>query len=150
VKHLAFAIALAGCAHAPPKIDPPEVATSELFTAALEPAGSGLRASIATRGGFHVNLDYPTAFTPDATPDASFPGTRLPLAEGQERTPCASNAGETCGLSASVPFEPRRSGPIRIGGVLAFSLCDPERCLIEEVRVAATVLGRPGASSAKP
>jgi hypothetical protein len=82
------------------------------------------------------------AFRPDAAATAAFEAERVPLGEGAERTSCADHPGEACAVSAPLRFTARAPGPSRLSGTVAFSVCNPDRCLIEKVPVAADVAAR--------
>ncbi len=121
----------------------------EAFRVALEPpagakAGEAATARIVVtaRGSYHVNRDYPMAFRPDAASTARFPGERVALGEGADWTACAAIPGEGCRVSAPFGFTAAVPGATRLSGTVAFSVCNPDRCLIEKVPLAATVDGR--------
>ncbi len=82
------------------------------------------------------------AFRPDAASTARFAGERVPLGEGAVRTACAAFPGEDCTVSAPLGFTAAVAGETRLSGVVAFSVCNPDRCLIEKVPLAATVGAR--------
>ena len=121
----------------------------EAFLVALEPpagvkAGEAATARIVVtaRGSYHVNRDYPMAFRPDAASTARFPGERVALGEGAAWTPCAATPGEGCQVSAPFGFTAPAGGETRLSGVAAFSVCNPDRCLIEKVPLSASVASR--------
>src|SRR5512137_110565 len=145
---LAAILAIALAADAPPAKAVGSRAEGEAFQVALVPpasvkpgAAATARLVVTARGPYHLNRDYPTSFRVDKGSTAVFPGEKVPLGEGAERTPCRGFPGETCSLSAPLPFRAAASGETRIAGMVAFSVCNPDRCLIEKVPVAA-VLGR--------
>ena len=124
-------------------------AESDTYEVALEPPAAARAGEAATarvvvkaRGPYHVNREYPMAFRPDASATATFAGERIPLGEGAERTPCADHPGEACTIAAPLRFTPRAAGEARLAGTVAFSVCNPDRCLIEKVALAATVAAR--------
>jgi hypothetical protein len=41
-----------------------------------------------------------------------------------------------------VPIAVEKAGPLRVAGVLAFSVCDPNRCLIEKIPLEVNVTAR--------
>jgi hypothetical protein len=104
-------------------------------------SGVAARATLRLEGraGYHINADYPAHFTAAADATVDFPAVRME-ATGT-RAPCAGHADLACASVAEVPFTPRAGGPGRIAGVFAFSVCDPEVCLIEKVPLAVTVAG---------
>jgi len=124
-------------------------AEGEAFEVRLEPPAGAKAGEAATarlvvkaRGPYHVNRDYPMSFRPDAASTAAFDGERVALGQGAERTPCADHAGEACTISAPLRFTALKAGEVRLAGTVAFSVCNPERCLIEKVPLAATVSER--------
>jgi hypothetical protein len=124
-------------------------AESETYDVALQPPASAkvgqpatARVVVTARAPYHVNREYPMAFRPDASATAAFDGERVALGEGAEPTPCTDHPGEACTLSAPLRFTPRAAGEARLAGTVAFSVCNPERCLIEKVALAATVDAR--------
>lgn len=121
----------------------------EAFRVALEPPGGAKAGEAATarivvtaRGSYHVNRDYPMAFRPDATSTARFAGERVSLGEGAVWTACAATPGEACEVSAPFGFTAPAGGDSRLSGTAAFSVCNPDRCLIEKVSLSASVPSR--------
>jgi hypothetical protein len=116
------------------------LAAAEAWTAALEPSGecrvgrpAAALVRIAARAGYHVNLEYPTVFKPAGSPGVDFGKERISLGETLARTPCADQPRETCAVSSPLAFTARAKGRVRVAGTVAFSVCNPERCLIEKV-----------------
>ncbi len=107
-----------------------------------EPALARIR--LAARSGHHVNLEYPASFRPDGAATAAFAGPRVGLAVA-ERHPCEGRRGETCEVTLALPFTPG-AAPTRISGLVSFSVCTADRCLIEKVALAAEVSSRTAAS----
>ncbi len=143
---LAAILAIALAADAPPTKAVGPRAEGEAYQVALVPppsakpgAAATARVVVTARGPYHVNRDYPTSFRVDKASTASFTAEKLPLGEGAERTPCKDFPGEACALSAPLPFRAAASGETRIAGVVAFSVCNADRCLIEKVPVAVSV-----------
>jgi hypothetical protein len=97
---------------------------------------------VRARGRYHVNREYPMSFRPDATASATFEGERVALGDGATLTPCADHPGDGCSVSAPLRFTARSAGEARLAGTVAFSVCNPERCLIEKVPLSATVAAR--------
>jgi hypothetical protein len=129
--------------------DPGPRAEGEAYRVSLVPpasvkAGAGARARVVltARGPYHLNRDYPTSFRVDPVSTAVFPAEKVPLGDGAERTPCKDFPGETCTVSVPLGFRAAASGETRIAGVVAFSVCNPDRCLIEKVPVAVVVPGK--------
>lgn len=92
---------------------------------------------VAGKGGYHVNADYPLAFTPDPVDGLTFKDKRIALSASAEKVPCADAEKDVCEARAKVPFTAQKAA--RLSGVLAFSICEPERCLIEKARLAVDV-----------
>ena len=160
------ALALPGCpspggtAPAPVAAPPPASSPSpgppagsraegEAFLVELEPPATARAGEAATarvvvtaRGPYHVNRDYPMAFRPDAASTARFAGERVALGEGAVRTACRDFPGEDCTVSAPLAFTASSSGETRLSGTVAFSVCNPDRCLIEKVPLSAPVAAR--------
>lgn len=129
---------------------PPAAEAAKPYQLRVEPP-AGARAGqpatgrvvVEVHGDYHVNRDYPVAFRPDPASVGAFGAERLPLAEAAERTPCASHPGEACTLAAPLRFTPAAAGPLSVSGTLAFSVCNPQVCLIEKVPVALQVAVAP-------
>jgi len=124
-------------------------AEGDAFEVWLEAPG-GIRAGdaaiarvvVKARGSYHVNREYPMSFRPAPAATATFQGEKVALGEGADRTPCADPPGEACTVSAPLRFTAREAGEARVAGTVAFSVCNPERCLIEKVPLSATVAAR--------
>jgi len=132
------ALLLAACTKdAKPVAAAPAVATSDAGAQRHEAAESTAELTAApptvtfrARAGYHVNREYPVAFTPDGA-------ARVSLKDALVLTPCEGHPEESGAAQASLPgAQPDASG--RVGGVLAFSVCREDRCLIEKVTLAAT------------
>lgn len=125
-------------APAGPSADAPEYAVT-LSAPALK-AGAEAQATfaIAAKGSFHVNPDYPMAFTPDGAQNVKFAAEKVKLAFG-EKTPCAAKAEDACAVTVPLAVTAEQAGPGKVAGTLAFSVCDPERCLIQKVPLALAV-----------
>jgi hypothetical protein len=87
--------------------------------------------------GFHVNAEYPMAFTFDEAEGLRFPERKVLLAGSVERTPCASSPDDACEVRARLRFTADKAA--RLSGLLSFSVCQPEKCLVEKVRLAVDV-----------
>ncbi len=96
------------------------------------------RVTVTALPPYHVNRDYPMSFRPDAASTATFSGPRVALGDGATRTPCADAPAESCAVAVPLPFAAPRSGPVVLAGTVAFSVCNPDRCLIEKVALTAT------------
>ncbi|MGA8893516.1 MAG: hypothetical protein WB493_18290 [Anaeromyxobacteraceae bacterium] len=100
------------------------------------------RVVVTARAPYHVNLDYPMSFRSDAASTAAFPGPRVPLGEGALRVPCKDHPDETCSIAAPLPFTPPAGGEARLAGTVSFSVCNPDRCIIEKVMLSAAAPSR--------
>ena len=132
-----------------PAGNPGPRAEGEAYEVALEaPAAAAVgrvtvaRVVVTARGPYHVNRDYPMAFRPDASTRPAFAADRVPLGAGAARTACKDFPGEDCSVSAPLEFTAAPGGETRLSGTVAFSVCNPDRCLIEKVPLSATVAGR--------
>lgn len=123
-----------------PRAEGEAFALEVLAPATARPGAAGTaRVVLTARGPYHVNRDYPVSFRPDASSTVRFAGPRVPLGDGAARTPCKDFPGETCAVSWPLPFESAPAGEARIAGVVSFSVCNPDRCLIEKVPVALVI-----------
>lgn len=127
------------------------VASGENYEVALVPPAAARPGAPATakvvvkaKGPYHVNKDYPMAFRPDAAASTvTFAGDKVPLNQaGAERTACKDHPGESCAVTSPLPFTAKAAGEAKLAGVVAFSVCNPERCLIEKVPVTASVAAK--------
>lgn len=102
-----------------------------------------LQVRVVARPGYKVNKDYPLAFKPDAPPAGlSFPAPRIELLEKAALSPCAKDPSDSCEAQAQVPFTAASPGKHRAAGVLSFSVCNPEKCLVEKASLVAEVDAR--------
>jgi hypothetical protein len=154
---LACALALGAtflhAACAPASAAPPEApagaqAASDTYEVALVPpaaakpgAAATARVVVKAKGPYHVNREYPMAFRPDAAASTvAFDGAKVALNQaGAEKTACKDHPGEACAVSSPLPFTAKAAGDATLAGTVAFSVCNPERCLIEKVPLKATV-----------
>lgn len=88
--------------------------------------------TIASKNGFHVNPEYPVAFKPEGSQGVTFADERVRLENGT-RTPCEANAEDACKVEFALPVTPEKAGTATVAGVLAFSVCSADKCLIEKV-----------------
>ena len=121
---------------------PPSRAEAATWTVALQlpsPLRAGAPASatirLTARAGHHVNLEYPAAFKPDGRATATFSGPRVALALTARR-PCAGSPAEACEVTLALPFTPGMERT-RLSGMVLFSVCTAERCLIERIALGA-------------
>jgi hypothetical protein len=94
--------------------------------------------TVTAQPGFHVNPEYPVNFRPEGSESVKFSGERVALNAGT-KTPCADKAEDTC--KAEFPFTatPEKAGPAKVAGVIAFSVCSADKCLIEKVPVSLAI-----------
>jgi hypothetical protein len=102
---------------------------------------STVSVQVNSRGGYHVNLDYPMAFRPSADSTVSFAGAHIAL-HPTSTLPCEGRPKESCSVTLDLPFVAPAAGEARLGGTLAFSVCSAERCLIEKVALGTRVTSR--------
>jgi hypothetical protein len=88
--------------------------------------------TVSAKNGFHVNPDYPVAFKPEGFEAVKFAEERVRLQPGQ-KTPCAEKAEDACTVEFPLALTPEKAGPAKVAGVLAFSVCSADKCLIEKV-----------------
>jgi hypothetical protein len=117
-----------------PKGDTPRVEAPE-YVVELTARANGGSLQITAKPPLHVNAEYPIAFKPEPG-GAKFAGDKVPLTADVKK-PCADKAEDTCVASLPLPYE-GGAGAV-VAGTLLFSVCEPEKCLIEKVRLAATV-----------
>ncbi len=125
-------------APAPAQGGKPYTVTASIAGPLARGATGALLAQVTASDGFHVNPDYPLSFRPEgSTEGVAFDRARFELKDGAKTIPCAKEPKDACALSAEVPFTASAMGKARAAGVLSFSVCDPNQCLIEKVPVAA-------------
>jgi hypothetical protein len=86
---------------------------------------------------FHLNDDYPLNFTIVPSDGIVFKKPRFDRRDGIVFEACGKDATHRCRALVPVPFTASTAG--RAGGVLAFSACDAEECVIEKVAVSVPV-----------
>jgi hypothetical protein len=153
VRQLSLALALLGAActkeepKPAPKPAPPATAAAEPWKLGAAPrgtysAGQGGVAvvSITASDGYHVNPDYPVAFKPTNASTVKFASEKVALSDGK-KTACLANAEDACLVEFELPFTAASAGPAQLEGIVAFSVCSAEKCLIEKqpVKLAITV-----------
>ncbi|MDP2269926.1 MAG: hypothetical protein Q8N23_18080 [Archangium sp.] len=137
------ALALAACTKDPapaPKAEKKadDAPAYELNLAASGPWAAGQASNAAVtvtaKPGFHVNPEYPVTFKPEGSEAVKFEGERVALTPGT-RTPCADKAEDACKVEFPLPVTPEKPGPAKVAGIVAFSVCSADKCLIEKVPV---------------
>ena len=88
--------------------------------------------SVAAKAGYHVNPEYPMVFKPEGQSGVQFAQERLKLTWGP-KTPCADKPEEACAVEVPIALTPEKAGPAVVAGVVAFSVCNPQHCLIEKL-----------------
>jgi len=106
---------------------------------AVAGAAARLEVEIAARGGFHINDEYPLNFRPTPSEGATFPKRRFDRDDGLALEPCATGGRDACVARLPVPFTPKEPGPLSLSGTVHFSVCNPEKCLIQKVELAVPV-----------
>lgn len=95
---------------------------------------------LEARDGFHVNAEYPLSFRPTKGTGVRFPEERFMLHEVVQKVPCAEGSEDICRVEARLPFKVTGGREhSQAEGVLAFSVCNPEQCLIEKALLGAPV-----------
>jgi hypothetical protein len=150
VRQLIAAAALLAAGIAPARGDAPG-SRVERPAYVVEVAGAGevrpgvaaqFEVKLAARGGFHINAEYPSSFKVTAGSDAvRYPKPKVDRASGLAYDRC-SGSDDSCAARAQIPFVVNRPGAHAVGGVLAFSVCDEEQCLIEKVPLSLAVVAR--------
>jgi hypothetical protein len=122
------------------RVEKPEYVVAIAGPAQTGPgARSAFAVTVAARGTFHVNHEYPTSFRVDPPPaGVRFPREKIDRQTGVVLEPCGAGQ-DACSARMLVPFVAGAAGEARLGGTLAFSVCDDERCLIEKVAVSLPV-----------
>jgi hypothetical protein len=103
---------------------------------------SAFAVSVAASGTFHLNEDYPSSFrVADPPVGVRYPREKVDRASGIVLEPCGAGA-KACSARLLVPFVADAPGTHTVGGTLAFSVCDDDRCLIERVPVSLSIAFR--------
>jgi hypothetical protein len=135
----------------PPTVEPPRAdcrhaACGKDFFVDAAPAGlcavgdaCSVGLTLAARGDFHINDDYPYKFKADDAPGVEFLGTgdagkNVFSKVGKNWT----KTGEKTG-AMTVTFKPSDGGSKVIAGVFKFSVCSPQNCELEQQPVKASV-----------
>ncbi len=56
----------------------------------------------------------------------------------EQKKPCAAKAEDTCESTSALAYSNGAPGQ-RVAGTVQFSVCEPEKCLIEKVKVASAI-----------
>jgi hypothetical protein len=91
--------------------------------------------TLTARDGFHVNEEYPLSFRPAAVPELGLDKERYGKVDGLVLEPCEAGGKDACTAKLPVAFTPTASGTLTLAGTLAFSVCNPEKCLIEQAEL---------------
>ena len=103
-------------------------------------ATGAITANIEAKDGYHINAEYPMNFAPEGSSEGvAFKDARIPLKDSLEKTACSENPEDACAAKASIPFDATADGKQSVAGTLAFSVCNPERCIIEKAKVSVDV-----------
>ena len=108
--------------------------TSE-FVVSLSAKAAGGTVFIAAKPPLHINPEYPTAFKPEGA-GVKFEGEKVALAPDTKK-PCEGKAEDTCETTSLLKYQ----GAVgdAVAGTLQFSVCMPDKCLIEKVKLATAV-----------
>jgi hypothetical protein len=128
-----FAVTVPSCKSEAPSPAAPFTVGASVPLAVAPGAAGALVTEVRAGAGYHVNADFPMSFVPQGSSDGvRFVASRFELRSGLEETPCADEPAEACTAKAAIPFTTAAPGPQRVAGVLSFSVCNPEQCLIEK------------------
>ena len=137
-----LALLLAACTKeaTPPPAPPAEKKTEEknyelsMTSPALKAGQESSAATITVTAisGFHVNPEYPVSFRPEGSEAVKFSGERVALTAAT-KTPCAAKAEDSCKVEFPLPLTPEKAGAGKVAGIVAFSVCSEDKCLIEKV-----------------
>ena len=122
---------------------PARVEETQFVVVLSGPAESGVgkpaafEVKVTARGGYHLNPDYPSNFKAADGGEVRYPAPRV---DQFTREPCADAPADSCAASATIPFVADRAGEHRVGGTLAFCVCNADECRIEKIAVARPVL----------
>ena len=92
---------------------------------------------LASKGAYHVNTEYPLSFIPNTTQGLHFNKKRIALLNSMKTTPCANTPQFICEIQAPIPFKAFQN--TKLSGVLAFSVCTDEQCLIRKTPLSVEV-----------
>jgi hypothetical protein len=92
-----------------------------------------LQVEVTTRAGFHLNDDYPLNFRSKASPSADFARPRIDRTDGIIFERCGTDTVHSCIARIPIIFTPKVVGAVEVGGTVAFSACNPDRCIIKKV-----------------
>jgi hypothetical protein len=137
---------------APPPVPPaeqkpatekkPDTDQYNVALVARGPYAAGQAASaiftVAAKPGYHVNPEYPMVFKPQGHSGVQFAEERLKLTWGQ-KTPCAEKPEDACAVEVPIALTPEKAGPAVVAGLVAFSVCNPQHCLIEKLPLSLSI-----------
>jgi hypothetical protein len=109
---------------------------TDTYAGARAATAAGGTLTLTARPPLHINPDYPAAFKPDPGP-VGFGSARVSLGQEQKK-PCAAKAEDTCESVSTLTYTGGAAGA-SVSGTVQFSVCEPEKCLIEKVRVASAI-----------
>ena len=87
---------------------------------------------VTANGSYHVNPEYPMVFKAQGQEGVRFAEEHFKLTWGP-KTPCAAKAEDACAVEVPITLTPEKAGTATVAGLVAFSVCNPEHCLIEKV-----------------
>ncbi len=128
-KYCLLGLALAACTKDPTQPYEVSLTAKGPWTAGQESSAALI---VKATSGYHVNPEYPVTFKPEGFEAVKFGAERVQLSAGT-KTPCAEKAEDACTVEFPLAVTPEKAGPGKVAGVLAFSVCSAEKCLIEKV-----------------
>lgn len=138
MKRLACALVLLGTSAAIAD-DAPDVIHRPAYTATIRAiSAKRLELVVETRAGYHLNDDYPLHFTPVVSDHVRFEKPRIDR-DAMTLAQCTPPNEHLCRASIPVAFSADGRGWTQLGGVVAFSACDADQCLIEKVSLSTKV-----------
>lgn len=134
-------LALALPTRAPTKVEASEwIVTAHSVGRVLRGSPAHVEMEVTSRAGFHLNDDYPLNFKPKPSSAAKFERPRIDRGDGITFETCQSDPAHRCLAHIPVTFTPTVVGEMEVSGTLAFSVCDPDRCLIKKIELTVPVL----------
>lgn len=136
-------LAMPALALAAPRVEKPEYVVELVAPKTIE-HGQAATATVrvSTRAGYHVNGEYPTSFRLDASAGVTTAQKSVDKKQFALAACAAPHAQDACSAEAKVAFTVDKAGDAKVSGVVAFGVCDAERCLIEKVAVDAAMRAR--------
>lgn len=86
------------------------------------------KVTVTPSAGFHVNTEYPTKLTLDATDGVTIPKAEL-KAGGRDKSKGDADALDEKKLEFLVKLKPDKTGSYTVNGSFKFAVCDKDQCL---------------------